>query len=135
MAAPNRQARPRIPALAAIVVSAAGAFMAVALLVLVGLTIYYTLAEHYYNREHGWLSPDGILRNFKIAFYGIVGAWVLAVPGAAWAAARWLRAPQPATVSLSVVLMLLTVWPALRLLSFSNACNLGDSFPFPGLSC
>jgi uncharacterized membrane protein SirB2 len=126
---------PRIPAGAAVAVSAIGAFLVVTLLLFVGLGIFYSVADHYYDREHDWLSPDGILRNFKIAFYCILSAWMLAVPAVAYAAARWLRAPRAASVLLSTMFLMLAAGPLLQLLSFSNNCQLGESFPFPDTQC
>jgi len=112
-----------------------GTFLVVTLLLFVGLGVYFAVAGHYYDREHEWLSHDGILRNFKIAFYGMLAVWTLAVPAVAYAAARWLRAPLVGSVLLSVVLQALVAWPMLAQFSFSNTCMLGESFPFPGMSC
>jgi hypothetical protein len=135
MAAARGPTPSRIPAAAAVAVSAVGAFLAVTLFLFLGLGVYYAVAGHYYDREHEWLSPDGILRNFKIAFYGMLAVWTLAVPGLAYGTVRWLRGPQTATVLLAILLLILAVGPMLLQLSFSNACTLGESFPFPDMSC
>ncbi len=124
---------PRIPAGAAVAVSAMGTFLVVTLLLFVGLGVYYTVADHYHY--HDRLSPDGTLRNFKIAFYGMLAVWTLAVPGLACVTARWLRGPQVASVLIAILFLALAAGPMLHMLSFSNTCSLGESFPFPDKAC
>jgi len=135
MATPDSQAPRKIRVAGAVAGSAVFAFLAASLWVPGAFAIYYVLADHYYNPEHGWLTPDGILRNFKFAFYGILATWIVSVPSVAYAAARWFRAPRVASVLLSVAFLALIAWPALSSLSFSNACNLGESFPLPDAQC
>lgn len=117
------------PLLALLVSLATIAALAVtAGIVMALLRVYYWQGNEY--RDSHWVVDGDGLKVLKIAFYTIL---TLSVPIAAALgviSARVLRVSQVATVTATFFALGLLSYPVLATLSFSNACELGVSFPF-----
>lgn len=92
------------------------------------LRVYYWQASEY--RDSHWVIDGDELTIFKIVFYIILAISIPLTAALAAISGHVLRVSRLATVTATFFALGLLSHPVLRLLSFTNACNLGVSFPF-----
>ena len=110
--------------LAAIVALAVTALMVAAL-----LQAYYWQADEY--RDSHRLVEGDALTVFQLIFYIIVAISIPLATLLAAISASLMRISKIGAVAVTLFALGLFSDPILRVLSFSNTCTLGVSFPFP----